>query len=289
MSERAMHRRFRAAAFALSPFYTRNASGRPDRRPGSRRVGFSLFRIARIALFLFLVVFLLPVGATAAWWSMQDRPGSWRAANWTSSGLLSATDEIDEAAVYVLAARTGGMKGALSVHSWLVLKKPGIAGYERYDKVGWGMPVRKNGYPADAFWYSNRPWVVHAVTGEEAERLIPDVEAAIAAYPWAMSGGYRIWPGPNSNSFVAYVLNEVPALGALLPPNATGRDFAPGLASFSVSPDWRDMHATVAGLAGFAIGARHGVEVHLLGFVAGIDFARPAIKVPALGRIDLSW
>ena len=36
---------------------------------------------------------------------------------------------------------------------------------------------------------------------------------------------YRIWPGPNSNSFVAHVLREVPELGTTLPPNATGRDF----------------------------------------------------------------
>lgn len=248
-----------------------------------------MLQTLKLLLALFVLVFLLPVGTTAAWWSVQDRPGSWRSANWTSSGLLPPAGEAEDAAIYVLAARTGGLKGALSVHSWLVLKKPGAAGYERFDKVGWGAPIRRNGYAADAFWYSNRPWVVHAVTGEEAARLIPEVEAAVAAYPWAMNGGYRTWPGPNSNSFVAHVLNAVPALGALLPPNATGRDFAPGFAALRVSPDWRDVHATLGGLAGFAIGARSGVEVHLLGLVAGIDLMRPALKVPAIGRVELGW
>ena len=75
-----------------------------------------------------------------------------------------------------MAARTGGFKGALSVHSWIVLKKPGEDAYVRYDKVGWGSPVRRNAYAADALWYSNRPFVVHAVTGDEAERLLPEVE-----------------------------------------------------------------------------------------------------------------
>lgn len=243
------------------------------------------FRLLRRAAILLLLVFLLPVGATTLWWSMQERPLSWRAANWQASGVLPLVAETADAAIHVMAARTGGMKGAISLHSWIVVKKPDAAEYERYDKVGWGVPVRRNAYPADAFWYSNRPWVVHSVTGEEAERLIPQVEAAIAAYPYARNGGYRIWPGPNSNSFVAHVLDAVPALGTRLPPNATGRDFAPGFASLRVSPDWRDVHATLGGLAGFAIGARSGLEIHLLGVVAGIDFARPALKVPALGRV----
>src|SRR5690606_12084417 len=142
-------------------------------------------------------------------------------------------------------------------------------------------------YDADGFWYSNRPWVAHAVTGEAAERLIPQVEAAIATYPWSANGGYTIWPGPNSNSFVAHVLDAVPAFGARAPSNATGRDFAPGHVVLRIAPDWRDIHVTLGGLAGFAIGTRSGIELHLLGLVAGIDVIRPALKIPAFGRIGL--
>lgn len=250
------------------------------------RKGFRLLRPLGRAVLAVLVVFVLPAAATAAWWSLQERPASWRAADWGESGVLPGPAEAD-AAVYVMAARTGGLKGALSLHSWLVVKKPGEARYDRYDKVGWGSPIRRNGYAADAFWYSNRPWVAHAVTGEAAQALIPEVEAAIAAYPYAHAGGYRIWPGPNSNSFVAHVLDAVPALGARLPPNATGRDFAPGHVTLRIAPDRRDLHVTLGGLAGFAIGARSGVEVHFLGLVAGLDVTRPALKVPALGRVEL--
>lgn len=188
-----------------------------------------------------------------------------------------------------MAARTGGFKGALSVHSWLVLKKPGQSEFVRYDKVGWGAPVRRNAYAADAFWYSNRPFVVHAVKGEAAERLISQVEAAVAAYPHSRPGDYRIWPGSNSNSFVAYVAGVVPDLGVSMPPNATGRDFAPGVVSLRIAPDWRDLHVTISGLAGFALGWRSGIEVHLLGAVVGVDLARPALKVPAFGRVELGF
>src|SRR5690606_15485614 len=142
------------------------------------------------------------------------------------------------------------------VHSWIVLKKPGARAYERYDKVGWGSPIRSNGYPADAYWYSNRPWIVRSVHGANAEPLIPQVETAISSYPYANRGGYRIWPGPNSNSFVAHVLNAVPGLDAVLPPNATGRDYAEGPVSLRIADDWRDVHFTFNGLAGFAFGAR---------------------------------
>lgn len=239
--------------------------------------------VTRAALFV-LVVFLLPTAATAAWWAVKERPGSWRSADWSSSGLLAAPDA-DEAAIHVLAARTGGLKGALSVHSWIVVKKPGADAYERYDKVGWGSPIRRNAYDADGFWYSNRPWIVHSVTGKEAERLIPQVEDAIAAYPYAAHGGYTIWPGPNSNSFVAHVLDAVPGLGARLPPNATGRDFAPGHVALRIAPDLRDLHVTLGGFAGFALGQRSGIELHFMGLVAGLDLARPALKVPGLGRV----
>lgn len=244
-------------------------------------------RLMARAAALMAIIFVFPALATLGWWMLQERPGSWRAADWSSSGLLLAKPEAGDAAIYVLAARTGGLKGALSVHSWIVVKKPGRTTYDRYDKVGWGSPVRRNGYAADGRWYSNPPNIVQVVEGEAAARLIPAVEAAIEAYPFARAGDYHIWPGPNSNSFVAHVLREVPGLGVALPPNAVGRDFAPGLGAFDVAPDGRDVHATLGGLAGFAFGARSGLELHFMGLVAGVDFARPALKIPGYGRLEL--
>lgn len=79
----------------------------------------------------------------------------------------------------------------------------------------------------------------------------------------------------------------MPALGARAPANATGRDFAPGLVSLRIMPDWRDIHVTLGGLAGFAAGARSGFEIHFLGLTAGIDPVGPALKVPAFGRVSL--
>ena len=63
------------------------------------------------------------------------------------------------------------------------------------------------------------------VRGPAAAAAIPTIEAAIAAYPHRGPGDYRVWPGPNSNTFVATVLRAVPELAIALPPDAVGKDF----------------------------------------------------------------
>jgi hypothetical protein len=242
-------------------------------------------RILKLAATFILIVFLVPMAGAAAWWSSIDRPSSWRSADWSATGILPDASAAEDAAIYVLSARTGGFKGAFAVHSWLVLKQAGGNRYARYDKVGWGSPIRRDSYAADAAWYSNTPWIVASVTGKRAEALLPEIEAAIAAYPHAARGDYRIWPGPNSNSFVAHVLREVPEIGAVLPPNAVGRNYLSGGGWFAIDPDGLDMHVSLAGLAGLSVGLRSGIEVNLFGQTAGIDIIRPALKLPAVGRV----
>ena len=191
-----------------------------------------------------------------------------------------------------MAARTGGLKGALSTHSWIVTKRAGAAAYDRYDKVGWGNPVRRNHYAPDARWYSNTPFIVKTVRGEAAERLIPRVEAAIAAYPHSKPGGYHIWPGPNSNSFVAHVLRQVPQLHAVLPANAVGRDYIAGGQTSFLAWFWDgendEFKLSAGGYAGISGGRVSGLEVNFLGLVAGVDVLHPALKIPGFGRLELT-
>jgi len=243
-------------------------------------------RIVRFILLGFLVVFVLPTLAFAALWLSQERPASWRAADWSSAGLLPPPAEAPEASIHILAARTGGLKGIVSVHSWIVLKRAGAKSYERYDVVGWGQPVRRNHRPADGRWYSNEPLVVYRATGEGAERLIPRIEAAIRAYPWQAAGSYRSWPGPNSNTFVAWVLSQLPEIAARMPPTAIGRDF-PVNGSWLARLPSGGIALSLGGLAGLTIGARAGLEVNLLGLVAGVSLAEPGLIVPAFGLVAL--
>lgn len=240
----------------------------------------------KLILFV-LVCFVAPALASLGVRAASSQPGSWRSADWSSSGLLPAAADDGNAALYVFAARTGGMKGALAVHSWIVIKPAGDPRYTRYDKVGWGSPIRENAYPADGRWYSNTPDILLALHGDDAARLIPRIGAAVKDYPHAERGDYTIWPGPNSNSFVAHVLRTVPELGITLPPEAVGRDYRPWGEFVTLSSDWRNLELSLGGYAGLAVGTLHGVEIRLGGLVFGLDIVHPGLKLPGFGRIGV--
>ncbi|MCP4181788.1 MAG: DUF3750 domain-containing protein [Hyphomicrobiales bacterium] len=244
-----------------------------------------MFRFVKRLVLTILIIFLLPAALALVWWGVKEHPSSWRTANWQSAGVLPPASRENDAVIYVMAARTGGMKGALAVHSWIVTKQKGAANYIRYDKLGWGDPVRRNAYAADARWYSNSPNVIFEVRGKRASMLTPKIETAIASYPYSYAGGYNIWPGPNSNSFVAHVVNNVPELGIALPANAVGRNFLASGNWYQLDADWTNLIVSWDGLVGFALGARYGFEVHFMGLVSGFDVLNPAIKLPGFGRI----
>jgi hypothetical protein len=234
-----------------------------------------------------MILFIVPALAAMGWWAVQEHPGSWRNADWSSSGILPTAANESDAVIHILSARTGGIKGALSQHSWIVLKRADATSYDRYDKVGWGQPVRRNAYAADGKWYSNTPMILQTIRGRQAEAMIPKIEAAINAYPYSQRGGYTIWPGPNSNSFVAHVLRQVPELGIVLPPNAVGRDYLANGAFVHVWKDYSDIQFSLFGLAGVSVGKRSGLELNFLGLVTGLDVFHPALKLPGFGRIGL--
>ena len=240
-------------------------------------------RLITYILLFIVIVFLIPAVGHAIWWTQVEKPSSWRSANWSSAGILPEVSR-EDAALYVMAARTGGMKGAFATHSWIVIKKPGNAHYDRYDVVGWGRPVRKNAYDADGRWYSNDPEIQYSIFSEDATRLIPSVEKAISSYRWQNYGDYTIWPGPNSNTFVAAIIRAVPSFEATMPATAVGRDFPE-------NGDWLRQtasgayHATLGGYAGLVFGPQEGFEINFLGLVAGLNLPAREIKIPAVGAV----
>lgn len=244
-------------------------------------------RVISTTLLVILLVFVAPLLVHLAVWSANDRPTSWARADWGPSGILPSPREERDAVVHVLAARTGGLKGAVAVHSWIVTKPAGAPRYTRYDVVGWGTPVRTDSYPPDGRWYSNEPTVHYTARGPHAERLIPEIEQAVANYRWRNRGDYSIWPGPNSNTFVASIVREVPGFDARVPPTALGRDY-PADGRWFVPPEGgRGMRLTLGGYLGVVLGGIEGFEVNLLGAVAGFDPATATLKLPGFGAIPL--
>lgn len=244
------------------------------------------YRCRTLIMLTLLALFLAPILARAALFAVSDAPRSWRSADWSSAGLLPPAAHDSAARVIVYTGTAGAWKGVFAVHSWIALKRKGAREWTRYDVVGWGSPVRANGWPVDGRWYGNTPVAIADVAGAEAERLIPKIEKAVTDYAYAQAGDYRVWPGPNSNSFVATVLRAVPELGAALPPNAVGRDYRDRFYA-GLTDSGTGIELNLHGLASIKLGWVEGIEIGLLGLVAGLDLRHPGVKLPGFGRIGV--
>jgi hypothetical protein len=240
-------------------------------------------------ILVILVLFILPLAAHAAWWAMRDDVArDWGSADWSSAKLLPPAAQKAEAVVAIYAGRTGRWRGIFAHHSWIVVKEKGATRYTRYDKVGWGSPVRTDGWAPDGRWFGNPPEPVLIVEGAAAERLIPRIRKAVASYPYRAWGDYAAWPGPNSNTFVAWVLEQVPDLRTALLPTAIGKDWHPTAEFFGLTPSRTGIRLSIGGYAGLAVGWVEGLELNFLGLVAGVDVRRPALKLPGWGRLGIA-
>jgi len=239
-------------------------------------------------LTLFISLFAAPIAASATLYAMSERAENWQMADRSSAGLLPAATARPEAAVRIFAARTVRWRGIFAVHSWIVFKEKGAANYTRYDYTAWGSPIRVNGFAADGRWFGEVPETVFAADGAAAEKLIPKIKKAIAAYEYSNYGDYRAWPGPNSNTFVAAIINAVPEMRTTLPPTAVGKDFPYDRNWLSPTASGTGFRATLGGYLTLTVGWIEGIELSLLGGVLGLDIRRPAIKLPGLGRIGVS-
>ena len=248
-----------------------------------------MLRFVRFNALAFLLLFALPLGAHAlVQWHGVDWTKSWNTADWSSTRTLPVAAAHEPALVRIYAARVGRWRSIFAVHSWLVFKEAGALAYERYDVVGWsGTPVRHNIRAPDARWYGNEPEVVFTVSGDAAERLIPRLRAAIASYPFDGSGDYHAWPGPNSNTFVAHIIEQVPEMAVALPSTAIGKDFPVDGGWFGLAPSRTGLRVTLDGYAGLTLAWVEGLELNLLGAVVGLDLRRPGIKLPGFGRIGI--
>ncbi len=172
----------------------------------------------------FLAIFLLPVLMGAGALAYRGGPTHWSDWDRNVTSRLPSAAEYPQARILVMSGRTRGWKGVVAVHSWIVVKGENEPNWRRYDVAGWGSPLRLNWWPPD-LWFGERGKAIVDITGPRAQALIPRVDAAIKNYQYSNYGDYRIWPGPNSNTFVAAVLRAIPETEVALPPNAIGRDF----------------------------------------------------------------
>jgi hypothetical protein len=194
------------------------------------------------------------------------------------------------AVIQVFCARTWGWRGRFAVHCWIAAKEKDADSYTRYEVMGWrarhgGTALVESPGQPDNYWFGSAPTLYAELMGEAAEQVLPRLISTIDAYPH--KDEYGLWPGPNSNSFVAYVSRRIPELGLDLPPTAIGKDYLAGRDIFGTPVSGRGLQVSLGGLAGFAIGPVEGVEFHMLGLTSGFDFDDLTLKIPGFGRIPL--
>ncbi|MBI1734614.1 MAG: DUF3750 domain-containing protein [Candidatus Rokubacteria bacterium] len=244
-------------------------------------------RASRAVGLVFLGI-VLPIVASCA---TLHRDGDWWAARRDPSGQAPDPSRTSGAVVQVYAARTVGWRSALAVHTWIALKRAGAHAYTRYEVIGWGVDrgspaVRVNRAGPDNYWFGARPDLLVDLRGADVDAIIDRVEAAIARYPYPST--YRTWPGPNSNTFTAWIAREVPELRLDLPPTAIGKDYLADGAFLARTPGGIGLQLSLLGLAGVLAGWEEGFELQLLGLTFGLDLKEPALKLPGIGRLGHS-
>lgn len=239
----------------------------------------------RLLIFSVVAPVLLLVGPMYLLATEDLTSQRWMTANRDSAGLSPPAATTEEAVVQVLAARTFGWRGAFAVHSWIATKEKGATVYQVHHVLGWRSSnhvVSGVGVP-DRHWYGAKPQLVSDIRGPEAEALIPQILDAIERYPYP--NRYRAWPGPNSNTFVAFVAREVPNWGVSLPGLAIGKDFLGDFQPVAAAPSGSGFQVNLHGLLGFTAAVEEGVELNVLGMTVGVDPLDLAVSVPGFGRI----
>ena len=179
--------------------------------------------LRRLKKFTYGVVLFVVISIASLWvtsWALEPEP----------FGVAQAPDPLgyEDAIIQVYGADVWGFRGNFAIHTWIATKARGAGDYQVYQVIGWrlrrGRPVVSitTGNPAKP-WFGSPAILLHEIRGAGAEALINQVHAAALSYPFDRE--YKMWPGPNSNSFTAWIGLEVPGMDLELPFKAIGQSW----------------------------------------------------------------
>jgi len=152
----------------------------------------------------------------------------WRTASRESAGIAPDPASTNEAVLQIYGAKAWGWRGWFAIHTWIAAKHTGETAYTVYDVVGWRLhhnqPVlRIRDDVPDRYWYGEKPLVIKEYRGKGVDKLINSMDKAARAYPWKTA--YKVFPGPNSNTFTGWIVRQVPELELDLPFAAIGSGY----------------------------------------------------------------
>ncbi len=221
----------------------------------------------------------------------EDQMGQrWHEASTGSARMAPLPADHDPAVVQIYAARAWGWRGAVAVHSWISVKPAGASEYTVYQVIGWRsfynrpvLSIEKD--VPDRYWYGKRPEVLFDLRGAQAQTAIEQIHQAVLDYPYPRQ--YRVWPGPNSNTFVAWIARRVPALRVDLPPTFIGKDWLGATRILARAPSGTGYQISVLGALGVTVGIEEGIEFNFGCAHFGVDPLGLAVRLPGWGIIGL--
>ncbi len=213
---------------------------------------------------------------------------SFRDASRESAQIAPKPSTLKEDIFQIYYARAFSWRGYFGIHPWVSWKKKEESQYNVSQVTAWNLRHSKSTISTmkdipDRYWFDSRPTLLFEARGDKAAVIIEKVKKLIKEYP--MGDRYQIYPGPNSNTYVSYLIRNISEIKVELPANAIGKDFFEGPVVLTTSPSETGFQFSLYGMLGLTLGLEEGVEVNLLGLNFGVDFWPPALKIPFLGRL----
>jgi hypothetical protein len=216
----------------------------------------------------------------------------WRTADRSSAGIAPDPLKEEGAVVQVYSARAFNWRGIFAAHTWIATKEKSTSHYKVRQVVGWRswdeLPVvmSEQGIP-DRAWYGYTPEILVDLRGVVAEKAIAGIYRAVADYTYQYR--YTLWPGPNSNSFVAEIGGQVTELELDMPSTAIGKDFLTNSIFFDKAPSSTGCQFSIYGLLGLTLAKEEGFEINILGINLGINPMKLKVKLPGIGTLSAKY
>jgi hypothetical protein len=213
----------------------------------------------------------------------------WRSASREPVGLAPDPRTTSEAVVQIYGARALGAKGLFGVHTWVAVKPTDALEWTVYEVIGWRLRYSDNVVAIrmrapDGRWFGAEPELYVDRRGAGVDALINRIDKAARGYPYA--GRYSVWPGPNSNTFTAWIARAVPELELDLPATAIGKDYL-GERLFATGPSGSGYQLSLGGVLGVTASTVEGFELNILGLNFGVNPFTPSVKLPLIGRFGV--
>ncbi|MEX1099509.1 MAG: DUF3750 domain-containing protein [Bacteriovoracaceae bacterium] len=239
-----------------------------------------MIQLGKVLSVLFLLLFTLSCGSK----------GDHRTASRESALIAPIAKELDQDIFQIYVARAWSWRGYFAVHPWVAWKKAGEKEYTTAAVIGFRMRNGKSSVVVhkdvpDRRWFDSMPELIFQAYGAKAGKIIKQMPALIKSYPYHFQ--YRAWPGPNSNTFVSYLIRSVDEIDAELPAHAIGKDWLARSYMFDSSPSGKGYQMSLLGVAGLTVGLEEGVELNFLSLNFGVDFWPLALKLPFVGRVGM--